>query len=59
MNEDDVREVLEAKGYTLDKIIHFRKTDRIRWHSDTLNVSLNLGKKIEGLTKEQFAEWVL
>ena len=59
MNEDGVRQILEAKGYTLDKIVRFRKTDRIRWHSDTLQVSLNVGKKIEALTKEQLSEWVL
>jgi len=58
MNEEEIRELLEQRGYILDKIVHFKTCDRIRWHSEDLKVSLNLGKKIEDLTKEGFLRWV-
>lgn len=59
MNEDEIREILEKYGYTLDKVVRFKNSDRIRWHSEDLNVSLNLGKKIEDIATENFAEFVL
>lgn len=59
MNEAEVRKIVEAKGYTFDGIVPFKKTDRIRWHSADLAVSLNLRGKIQDISIEDFQKWVL
>lgn len=59
MNEQEIREVLKQRGYILDKIVHFKHSDRIRWHSKTLNVSLNLGKRIEDVDLKDFMLFVM
>ena len=59
MNEQEIKELLEKKGYVLDKIVHFKNSDRVRWHNDDLDVSINLGKKIEDISLEFFEKWVL
>jgi len=59
MNKQEIEQILMKKGYTLEKIVTFPKSDRIRWFSDDLKVSLNLGKKIEDLSVEDFAKWVV
>lgn len=58
MNEQEIKDILEKKGYTLDKIVHFKNSDRIRWFNKDIKVSLNLGKKIEDISSEFFKLWV-
>ena len=58
MKENEIKELLKKKGYVLDKIVRFKTCDRIRWHDKDLNVSLNLGKKIEDISEEAFLLWV-
>jgi len=59
MQVKEVEEVLAKKGCTLVKIVPFKKSDRIRWKTKDLKVSLNLGKKIENMTVEEFDQWVV
>ena len=59
MNEQEIRQILEKRGYTLDKIVRFKTSDRIRWHNKNLTVSLNLGKKIKDISSELFEKFVL
>lgn len=58
MNTEEIKEIVEAKGYTFDGIVPFKKKDRIKWHNDDLKVSLNLGKKIKDIPKELFEAFV-
>jgi len=59
MKESEIRELLEKHGYIFDKIVRFKTRDRIRWHSEDLKISLNLGKKIEDITEETLSQFVL
>ena len=53
MNEFQVKELLEKKGYKLDKIFRFKRHDRINYSNKDVDVSLNLTVKLEDLTEEQ------
>jgi len=59
LTESKIRRILFLKGYTFNGVTRFKTHDRIKWSNKDLKVSLNLGKKIENLTEEEFARWVL
>ena len=58
MKVQEIKEIVEAKGYIFDGIVPFKKKDRIKWHNDDLRVNLNLGKKINEIPKELFEMFV-
>lgn len=61
MTEDEIKKMMEKHGYTLDKIVYFKNSDRIRYHSNNrdLKVSLNLAKKIGDIPLEAFERWMV
>ena len=59
MDEQQINEILEKKGYKLDRVVRFKTCDRVHWHSKDLKVSINLGKKIEDMAPDDFAIWVM
>lgn len=59
MKEDRLRELLKARGCVFERVVNFKKSDRIRWHTNDLTISLNLGKKLEDLTEKEFIDWVV
>ena len=58
MKREEIKEIVESKGYVFDGIVPFRHSDRIRWHNKNLKVSINLGKKIRDIPREHFEMWV-
>ena len=58
MTEDEIRELLRKHGYTLERIVHFKRFDRIRWYDSTLKVSLSLGKRIQDISKTDLEMYV-
>lgn len=58
MKVEEIKEIVEAKGYVFDGIVPFKKKDRIKWHNDKIKVSLSFGKKIKDIPKELFEVFV-
>ena len=58
MELEEVRKIVEQKGYVFDGITQFKTKDRIKWHNDELKVNLSLGRKIRDITPEEFKQWV-
>ena len=58
MNRKEMKQLIESKGYIFDGTVPFKTKDRIKWHNKDLKVSLNLGKKIEDITKRELEIFV-
>ena len=54
MNESELRKLMTARGYVLDKIVPFQTKDRIRFHTEDgkLKISLNVGKKLRDISEK-------
>ena len=60
MKEIELKEILEKYGYTLKKIIRFKKHDRIKFETPRgVTVTLNLRMHLEEIPKYALLKWIL
>ena len=59
MNREEVRQLIESKGYVFDGVVPFKHKDRIKWHGKGLQkVSLCIGKKIKDIAREELEMFI-
>jgi len=60
MKESELKEILERHGYILEKIIHFKRHDRIKFVTpEEVTVTLNLRMHLEEISKYELLKWIL
>jgi len=47
MNEDELKTIIEKYGYKLEKVIRFKRHDRIRVTTNELIITINLRKHLD------------
>ena len=60
MKESELKEILERHGYILEKIIRFKRHDRIKFETPReVTVTLNLRMHLEEIPKYALLKWIL